>query len=142
MSEKSETPSLEQAKIVAPLFREAVRKAAEYGWSEECFALTARLVFVGYKLGEGAGISESQKTAQRTAARIPVDLMSGDWTPSAGFNGPARAIWVGVTGDLKVDIHGGAAAITLKNVPVGWLEVSVTKVYKTGTTASDLVAVS
>lgn len=78
-------------------------------------------------------------------ARSPcevVDLASTDWTPSAGFNGSARALWVGTTGNVKVDVLGGSTAITFKNVPVGWLEVTVTKVYKTGTTASDIIAVS
>lgn len=60
-NEEEQVPTLEQAREVGPLFREAVRKAAEYGWSEEFFALAARLVFVGYKHGEEMGFSEAQK---------------------------------------------------------------------------------
>lgn len=80
-------------------------------------------------------------------ARGPAEAISlaSDYTPSAGLNGSARAIWVGTGGHVKVDVLGGGTGIIFKNHPGGgWLEVTVTKVYSTanGTTASDLVAVS
>tara|TARA_R100001244_G_scaffold130813_1_gene103310 strand:- start:64 stop:333 length:270 start_codon:yes stop_codon:yes gene_type:complete len=51
-------------------------------------------------------------------------------------------IYVGSGGHLKVKIHGGSIVL-FKNIPSGtyleWLEVD--KVYRTGTTARDIVAV-
>ena len=60
--------------------------------------------------------------------------------------GPAlRRIYVGATGDVKVDTmnpaSGGGAPITLtyKNAPVGYLRCRATKVYATGTTATSMI---
>jgi len=65
-----------------------------------------------------------------------IDLSSTDYSPSAG----RRRLYVGSSGDVKVDTVGGQTGITFKTVPVGFLDVHATKVYKTGTTASNLVA--
>jgi hypothetical protein len=54
--------------------------------------------------------------------------------------GPLLGLYVGGTGDVKVDLVGGGT-VTFKAVPVGTiLPVQVTKVYATGTTATFLVA--
>lgn len=50
-----------------------------------------------------------------------------------------RGVYVGVTGDVKVDME-GAGTVTFKAAPVGILPIQVTKIYKTGTTATDLLA--
>lgn len=50
-----------------------------------------------------------------------------------------RALYVGVTGDVKVTTIAGAAA-TFKNVPVGILPIQGTQVFNTGTTASQILA--
>lgn len=50
-----------------------------------------------------------------------------------------RALYVGVSGDVKVDMAGGAT-LTFKSAPVGPLPIQVTRVYSTGTTATDIVA--
>lgn len=51
----------------------------------------------------------------------------------------ARAIYVGVGGDLKVRVHDGTEA-TFTNVPQGFtLPVECVRVYATGTTATNLV---
>lgn len=51
-----------------------------------------------------------------------------------------RAIYVGVTGDVKVNLYGSGTSITFKAVPVGILPIRVKLVASTGTTATDIVA--
>lgn len=50
-------------------------------------------------------------------------------------NGPFRALWVGVAGNVKLTTIGGTA-ITLTNVPVGILPVGCRYVWSTGTTVT------
>ena len=50
-----------------------------------------------------------------------------------------KEIYVGVAGDIKIDLV-TSGTVTLKNVPAGRLKVRVKRVYATGTTATDLVA--
>jgi len=61
-------------------------------------------------------------------------------TPSntVDLDAVTRALYVGVTGDVKVDMIGGQA-ITFKNVPVCVLPIRVTRVYATGTDASEII---
>jgi hypothetical protein len=61
--------------------------------------------------------------------------LSGD-TPLAT---PARALYVGVSGDLEVTTTEGDK-VTLVGVPTGILPVAVSIVHQTGTTATDIVA--
>jgi hypothetical protein len=56
-------------------------------------------------------------------------------------NGPSAAIYVGTAGDLKVLTTRSAAAVTLKNLPVGWHLIPAQKIWATGTTAAQIVAV-
>jgi hypothetical protein len=66
-----------------------------------------------------------------------VDISSTDHTVSDTMMG--RGLWVGTSGDVKVDFEDGQA-VTLPNVQDGsLLPIRITKVYKTGTTASDMV---
>ena len=54
----------------------------------------------------------------------------------------SRALWVGSFGNVKVDLRDGASTITFNNVQDGTLlPFRVVKVYKTGTTASNMVLV-
>lgn len=54
-------------------------------------------------------------------------------TPSdtVGLSKTASALYIGVSGDVKVDVEGSGTAIIFKAVPVGLLPVRVTKVYVT-----------
>jgi hypothetical protein len=65
-------------------------------------------------------------------------------TPSDGANlsQQTMAIYVGGAGDVKVDMVGSGTGIVFKAVPVGTvLPVQAIKVYSTGTTATNLVAI-
>jgi hypothetical protein len=52
----------------------------------------------------------------------------------------ASALYIGVSGHIKVDMEGTGEAIVLKSVPVGILRGRFTRVYQTGTAATDIVA--
>lgn len=52
---------------------------------------------------------------------------------------PTRALYIGVTGDVKVTMQSGDT-VTFKAAPVGTLPVCVTRVFATGTTATDILA--
>ena len=52
----------------------------------------------------------------------------------------SRALYVGNTGDIQVTMAGGATVL-LRNVPAGLLPLRVARVFASGTTATDIVAV-
>lgn len=67
---------------------------------------------------------------------------AGSVTPndSADLSKPARALYIGAGGDVKVTTEGGSD-VTFTDVVGGTiLPVRVTKVFATGTTAADIVA--
>lgn len=70
-------------------------------------------------------------------AAVAINLASDT---SAFFN----ALYVGTTGNIKVDTIGGSIAVTFTNVPVGFFPVQIAKVYSTGngTTASGLIGLA
>lgn len=70
-------------------------------------------------------------------AAVPINLAAD--TP-ANF----MALYVGTTGDIKVDTLGGSPGVIFKTVPVGMFPVAVSKVYSTanGTTAANLVGLA
>lgn len=51
------------------------------------------------------------------------------------------AIWVGVGGNIAVQLRKDTSSIVFTNVPVGWFSVSTSLVLSTGTTASALIGV-
>ena len=63
-------------------------------------------------------------------------------TPADGADLPAltRAIYVGVAGNVKVDMETTGTGITFTALPVGIHRLRVKRVYATGTTATNLVA--
>lgn len=63
-------------------------------------------------------------------------------TPADGADLPnpaTKGIWVGGTGAIKVDMVGGDT-VTFNSVPVGLFRIQAKRVYATGTTATNLVA--
>ena len=54
----------------------------------------------------------------------------------------ARALWVGVGGDISIIAAGDDSAVVLKNVPSGSLvPIMTARVRATSTTATDIVAI-
>ena len=49
-------------------------------------------------------------------------------------------LYIGTAGDLTVDTIAGSENVLFKSVPVGFFPVQVKKVYNTGTSAKDIVA--
>ena len=61
---------------------------------------------------------------------------------SADMTYVSRGIYVGVTGDVAVNMAGSGAGVTFKAVPAGTLlPIAVARVLATGTTATNIVAV-
>lgn len=60
---------------------------------------------------------------------------------AADTPGDFRALYIGTTGNVVVDLYEGGTAITFASVPIGFFPVHVTKVYSAanGTTASNIV---
>jgi hypothetical protein len=52
----------------------------------------------------------------------------------------AEALYIGVTGDVTVDTKGGSIGALFKAHPVGYMPMAVTRVYYTGTTATNILA--
>lgn len=53
----------------------------------------------------------------------------------------SRALWVGVTGNIKVTMKEGQV-VTFSNLPVGWHPLRVSRVWSTSTTATTMIAVA
>lgn len=53
-----------------------------------------------------------------------------------------RGLYIGVSGDVAIMPKGSGTAVTFKSVPVGVLPVQCSKVMSTGTTATDIVALT
>jgi len=51
----------------------------------------------------------------------------------------ARALYIGVSGDVKLTTPGGDT-VTFENVPVGVLACRAARVWSTGTTAASIIA--
>jgi hypothetical protein len=58
---------------------------------------------------------------------------------TAVLGAATSGIYVGVTGDLAVTMYDGTTAV-FKAAPVGVLNISVTQVLSTGTTATNILA--
>lgn len=51
----------------------------------------------------------------------------------------ASALYIGVAGDVKVNMEGSGSEIVFKSVPVGILRGRFKRVYSTGTTATNII---
>jgi hypothetical protein len=77
-----------------------------------------------------------QRNYVTTAAADAVAITASDTT--ADPNGPFYALYVGGTGAIKLTTLAGND-VTLAAVPVGILHVGCTKVFTTGTAATNIV---
>ena len=59
---------------------------------------------------------------------------------SNNLSNTTRALWVGVSGDISVEMKSSGSAIVFKNVQ-GLIPLRVTRVNNTATTATDIVAI-
>jgi len=59
---------------------------------------------------------------------------------SSGLDRTTSALYIGSSGDVKVNLENSGEAVIFKAVPVGLLPLRVTKVYSTGTDASSIIA--
>lgn len=70
--------------------------------------------------------------ATKAVAVTPSDSTDLEYIP--------RALYVGGEGNLKVDMMDGST-VTFASVPVGIFPIRVTRVYSTGTAATNIIAV-
>ena len=75
------------------------------------------------------------------SARTEPAVRAAAITPADAGEHKYRSLYIGSTGDVKVDTEGGDA-ITFTNVPVGFFPVAVTRVYATGTTADEIIGLN
>lgn len=62
-------------------------------------------------------------------------------TPSdSGSIATTTALYIGVAGDVTVDLEDQGVNITFKAHPVGYMFARVNRVYTTGTTATNILA--
>lgn len=84
--------------------------------------------------------SRTDLTSTRPARRFePVDLGTSDWTPPEEFGTEARGLLLGAAGDVKVDGADYGVGVVLPLL-AGEHAMSVTKIYKEGTTVERIVA--
>lgn len=72
------------------------------------------------------------------------DIATGAVSVSAGADAdlarvPCRGVYVGTTGNLKVTMASGDV-VTYPSLPVGFHPISCSRIWLTGTTASNIIA--
>jgi len=81
--------------------------------------------------GQYGGESALDWPATKADAVTPSDSTDLTYIP--------RALYIGGEGNLKVDMAGGGT-VTFASVPVGVFPIRVTRVYSTGTAATNIIA--
>jgi hypothetical protein len=71
------------------------------------------------------------------SARRAVEVVTSN---TVTYTEPTRGVYIGTTGNLKVDMVSGGT-VTFVSVPAGsLLPVQVERIYATGTTATNIIA--
>lgn len=65
---------------------------------------------------------------------VAIDVSATDQTPTLGSS---NGVYIGGTGDLVVRLKNASADVTFKSLPVGFADIQVAKVVKTGTTVTN-----
>jgi hypothetical protein len=81
---------------------------------------------------------QASNDAFRGGNLLAISLATTDYTNANAPNG--FYLYVGGTGNITVDDVNGNMGIVFNSHPVGYTNFRVSKVYKTGTTATNLVA--
>ena len=85
-------------------------------------------------------MTDKFKDAVYGLSSIPLNAAVVVPSDTVDLSDVCRRIHVGVGGDLKVDMK-GIGTVTFKNIPTGGEKTGAfTRVYATGTTATDMVA--
>jgi hypothetical protein len=80
--------------------------------------------------------------ADRASKTVPAQNGVAVTPSNSGSIAECRAVWVGVGGDITVDFRNSGTNITIAGVAAGsLLPIDVSRVYATGTTATDIVVI-
>lgn len=81
-------------------------------------------------------------SADRRDIRDPVEnVVAVTPSNSVDLTTPSRGIYVGVSGDVTVDMAGAGENVTIGNLAAGmWHPMRVTRIYATGTAATGILA--
>lgn len=82
-------------------------------------------------------IFESRGTGLESPAYNAAEITPSD---GADMATTSRALYLGQPGDLRLRLAGGDT-VTFRNLAAGWVPVRAARIFATGTTASDIVAV-
>lgn len=74
-------------------------------------------------------------------ATVAFAVSPSDTNNLSSVTGQSFALYIGTSGDVTVDTAGNNSSVLFSNVPIGFFPVLVTKVWNTGTTASNIVAI-
>lgn len=55
---------------------------------------------------------------------------------------PFAGLWIGVSGDVTVDMADSGIQVTFKGVPIGEFRIFGTQIYKVGTSATNILALN
>jgi hypothetical protein len=80
-------------------------------------------------------LNRDHRTLATATDALDVDAQKSDTVDLTPY---PEALYIGVTGDVKVDMVNGQT-VTFKAHPVGYLLASVRRVYSTGTTATNIL---
>lgn len=87
--------------------------------------------------GNGQAFSASNELPTRSLIRDALSVVPSDTVDLS--KGVSRGLYIGGTGNIAVILSSGTQ-ITLNSIPVGFTNLSVSRVLSTGTSATNIVA--
>lgn len=103
------------------------------------FLGVAIAVLLGLFIAAGPGPGSDPNSTTPAAGAVAVTPSDTDNIFGSGDSRFSRAIYVGVSGDIKMTMSDDSV-VTRKAVPVGEWPWCVKRIWATGTTATDMVA--
>jgi hypothetical protein len=106
----------------------------------QAFTTTVKVGAIVHNITDGA-IATVTAIDGNTELTLSADIMaiSKDYTIYAGPETNGCVLYVGTSGDLKVKMASGKD-ITFNSIPAGFQPIQVLKVYETGTSADNIIA--